>query len=232
VHPNPEDVIEALRPLGSPERAEQEKRYLKSELEFLGVRLPDLRSVVKRQPATDELVDGLWRLPLWEARIAAVELLRLRPDLGASDLPRIEAMIREGAGWALVDPLAGDIAGRIALREPETAWAVIDRWAADEDFWVRRSALLCLLPGIRAGRPDLDRLDRYAEAMIGEKEFFIRKAIGWVLRELSKKDPGYVAAWTERHLAEMSGVTFREAVRRLPEPDAARLTTARPPKRL
>jgi 3-methyladenine DNA glycosylase AlkD len=228
VHADPEDIIEALRPFGSPERAEQEKRYLKSELDFLGVRIPDLRGVVKRyRPASDELVDGLWRLPWWEARIAAVELLGMRPDLGTSDLPRIEAMIRAGAGWALVDPLAGDIAGRIALREPATAWAVIDRWADDQDFWVRRSALLCLLPGIRAGRPDRDRLDRYAGAMIGEKEFFIRKAIGWVLRELSKKDPGYVAAWTERHLGEMSGVTFREAVRRLPGPDAARLITAR-----
>ena len=60
-----------------------------------------------------------------------------------------------------------------------------------------------------------------------KKEFFIRKAIGWVLRELSKKDPGYVIEWTGRHLAEMSGVTFREAVRRLPEPDAARLRASR-----
>jgi 3-methyladenine DNA glycosylase AlkD len=218
------DIIEALRPLGSPERAEQEKRYLKSELDFLGVPLPDLRKVVKQHKNADPA--QLWPLPLWEARMAAVELLRLR-TLTTSDLPRIETMIREAAGWALVDPLAGDIAGRIVLREAQMAWPVIDTWADDEDFWVRRSALLCLLPGIRAGRPDLDRLDRYAATMLGEKEFFIRKAIGWVLRELSKKDPAYVAAWTERHLAEMSGVTFREAVRRLPAPDAARLTALR-----
>jgi 3-methyladenine DNA glycosylase AlkD len=59
-----------------------------------------------------------------------------------------------------------------------------------------------------------------------EREFFIRKAIGWVLREISRQDPAYVAAWTRRHLDRMSGVTFREAVRRLPEADAARLRTA------
>ncbi|HEX6528111.1 MAG TPA: DNA alkylation repair protein, partial [Streptosporangiaceae bacterium] len=58
---------------------------------------------------------------------------------------------------------------------------------------------------------------------LGEREFFIRKAIGWVLREISKKDPGYVIEWTERHIRVMSGVTFREATRRLPEKDAARL---------
>ena len=220
-----QEVIEALRPLGSAERAEQTKRYLKSELDFLGVPLPDIRRVVKQHKDADPEV--LWRQPLWEARMAAVELLKLRVgDLTADDLPLLERLIREGAGWALVDPLSGDIAGRIAL-DHAGAWPVIDTWAVDQDFWVRRSALLCLLPGIRAGRPDLRRLDRYAAAMIGEKEFFIRKAIGWVLRELSKKDPGFVTAWTERHLAEMSGVTLREAVRRLPEPDATRLMTAR-----
>ncbi|HEY1623531.1 MAG TPA: DNA alkylation repair protein [Streptosporangiaceae bacterium] len=217
-------IIEALRPLGSPERAEQEKRYLKSDMDFLGVPLPGIRRVVKQHKDADP--EELWQYPLWEARMAAVELLKLR-DLTAGDLPLIAKLIREGAGWALVDPLSGDIAGRIALEHPRTAWPVIDAWADDEDFWLRRSALLCLLPGIRAGQPDTGRLDRYAEAMLGEKEFFIRKAIGWVLRELSKKDPGYVTAWTERHLAAMSGVTFREAVRRLPAQDAAKLTTAR-----
>jgi 3-methyladenine DNA glycosylase AlkD len=237
VYPDPGELIEALRPLGSPERAAQEKRYLKSELDFLGVPLPAVRRVVTatarqhRDLTHDELVawvTELWRPPLWESRVAAVELLRFRVrDLGTDDLPLLEVLIRAAATWALVDGLSGDIAGRIALRHPGTAWLVIDAWASDRDFWVRRSALLSLLPGIRALRPDLDRLDLYASAMIGEKEFFIRKAIGWILRELSKKEPEYVIAWTERHLSEMSGVTFREAIRRLPEPDAARLAASR-----
>ena len=237
MHPDPEDIIERLRPFGSAERAVQEKRYLKSELDFLGVPLPGIRRVVTaaarehRDLGHDELAgwaEALWREPLWEARMAAVELLRAREgDLTAADLPLVYRLIREAAGWALVDPLAGDIAGRIALRHPRAAWPVIDTWADDADFWVRRSALLSLLPGIRTGQPELDRLDGYATPMLGEKEFFIRKAIGWVLRELSKKDPGYVIEWTGRHLAEMSGVTFREAVRRLPEPDAARLRASR-----
>ena len=112
--------------------------------------------------------------------------------------------------------------GRIVLAHPE-GWPHIDGWARDEDFWIRRAALLTLLCGIGAGTPDLERFDRYASSMLSEKEFFIRKAIGWVLREIAKKDPAYTAAWTGRHLDGMSGVTFREAVRRLPEADAARL---------
>jgi 3-methyladenine DNA glycosylase AlkD len=118
------------------------------------------------------------------------------------------------------------VAGGIALREG-SSWPRIDAWATDEDFWVRRSALLALLPGIRAGQPALDRFERYAALMLAEKEFFIRKAIGWVLREISKRDPGWVADWTARHATAISGVTFREAIRRLPPEEAARLRARR-----
>jgi 3-methyladenine DNA glycosylase AlkD len=228
-------VIAALRPLGRPERAAQEKRYLKSDLDFLGVTLPEVRRVVitasRRHPdlTRDELVAwalALWDDALWERRIAAVEVLSLRVRaLSAADLATVEELIRAGAGWALVDPLAANVAGHIALKHPD-AWQRIDAWSLDEDFWVRRAALLSLLAGIRTGQPDLARFDRYATPMLGEKEFFIRKAIGWVLREISKSDPGYVTAWTERHVREMSGVTFREAIRRLPAGEAARLAAA------
>jgi 3-methyladenine DNA glycosylase AlkD len=107
----------------------------------------------------------------------------------------VEAWVRGAHGWAYVDPLAGDIAGPIALVHPD-AWPLIDAWATDEDFWIRRSALLTLLPGIRRGGLDHERFERYATPMLTEREFFIRKAIGWVLREAAKKDPAYVAAWS------------------------------------
>jgi 3-methyladenine DNA glycosylase AlkD len=225
-----------LRPLGTRERAEQEKRYLKSDLEFFGVTVPDLRRAVKAAvrgyPGLDRQgavawAAALWREPVFERRMAAVEILRIAgKQLRASDLAAIETLIRDARTWALVDSLAGDVAGGIALRDP-SSWPRIDAWAADEDFWVRRSALLALLPGIRAGQPGLDRFERYAASMLAEKEFFIRKAIGWVLREISKRDPRWVAAWTARHATVISGVTFREAVRRLPPDEAARLRALR-----
>jgi 3-methyladenine DNA glycosylase AlkD len=229
-------VVGLLRPLGTRERAEQGKRYLKSDLEFFGVTAPDLRRAVKeavkghpgldRQAAVAWAV-ALWREPVFERRAAAVEILRIASkQLRASDLAVIETLIRDARTWALVDSLAGDVTGGIALRDP-SSWPRIDAWASDEDFWVRRSALLALLPGIRAGRPDLDRFERYAALMLAEKEFFIRKAIGWVLREISKRDPRWVADWTARHATVTSGVTFREAVRRLPADEAARLRALR-----
>ena len=229
-------VADALRAVGTADRAAQEKRYLKSELEFFGVTVPELRRVVKGAvrgyPELDEAgmvawAVALWRAPVHERRMAAVEILTLAaPRLGAGDLATVERLVRQSGTWALVDGLAVNVAGVIALRDPQS-WAVIDGWAADPDFWLRRSALLALLPGVRAGRPDLPRFTRYAEPRLAEREFFIRKAIGWVLREISRRDPDWVAGWTERHLAELSGVTFREAVRRLPALDADRLRNAR-----
>ena len=230
-------LAEDLRAIGSPERAAAEQRYLKSDLEFFGVTVPEMRRVVtaavRRVPGLDREAAlawavALWREPVHERRMAAVEVLRLvRTQLRPDDLATVEELIRDARTWALVDSLAGDIAGVIALRHPAEAWPRVDGWAGDPDFWVRRSALLTLLPGIRADRPDLARLERYALGMLAEKEFFIRKAIGWVLRETSKRDPEWVATWTAAHVLEMSGVTFREATRRLSPATTDRLRTLR-----
>ena len=237
-------LTEALRPLGTAARAAQEKRYLKSDLEFIGVTVPDLRRAVKAAVKDHLAVSGrrgarldretavawalaLWREPVHERRAAAVEILQLAVTaLVASDLATVERLVRASRTWAYVDALAVNVAGAVALRDP-SSWERIDAWATDGDFWVRRSAVLALLPGTRAGQPDLPRFTRYTAPMLAEKEFFIRKAVGWVLREISRGEPHWVATWTEAHLAEVSGVTFREAVRRLPPQDKSRLEQRR-----
>jgi 3-methyladenine DNA glycosylase AlkD len=231
-------VADALRPLGTPERAVQEKRYLKSDLEFFGVTVPDMRRTVRAAARSYPGLDreavlawavALWRQPVHERRMAAVEVLTLAvPHLAAEDLPAVEKLVREAGTWALVDGLACNVAGGIALRDP-SSWPLIDEWASDQEFWVRRSALLALLPGIRSGRPDLPRFTGYAEPMLAEKEFFIRKAIGWVLREVARRNPRWVAEWTEHHISTMSGITFRETVRRLPADETDRLRSLRLP---
>jgi len=89
--------------------------------------------------------------------MAAVEDARIASrQLRAGDLATVEALIRQARTWALMDSLASDVAGAIALRDP-SSWPRIDAWAGDGDFWVCRAALLALLPGIRAGQPDLGR---------------------------------------------------------------------------
>lgn len=155
-------VVEEMRPLASATRAVQEKRYLKSDLDFLGVGVPGIRKVVTEAARSYDGLDrdsaltwarALWREPVHERRMAAIEVLRRYVrTLQPADLPLVEAWVREAHGWAYVDSLAGDVAGTIALAQA-SAWPLIDAWAVDEDFWVRRSALLTLLPGIRQGLP-------------------------------------------------------------------------------
>jgi 3-methyladenine DNA glycosylase AlkD len=144
--------------------------------------------------------------------------------LGAGDLAVVEELIRDSKTWALVDPLAVDVAGPILLSDP-AAGATIERWAHDPDLWVRRSALLAHLKGLRAGG-ELEPFGGYADEMLEEKEFFIRKAIGWVLREAGKRQPQDVAAWLGPRTHRASGVTMREAVKYLSDEDRTRLMAA------
>ncbi len=215
-----------MRAGASPERALKERAYLRSELEHLGAGVPAVRKAVRdAEKAAGRwvraevlaIVKALWASRVHELRLAAVELLGLASDrLEPTDLPLLERLLRDCRTWALVDPLALGAVARLVEREPDLA-SRLDRWAADEDFWVRRSALLALLPPLRRGDGDFGRFARYADAMLDEREFFIRKAIGWVLRDTGKRRPELVADWLTPRAHRLSGVTIREAVKPLPE---------------
>ena len=221
-----------LKKAGTPERAAGEKRYLKSDLTFLGTPLGDMRRLAKsttngERPGREELiylVDELWRKPVFERRMIAVLLLELHARyLSPRDLGLIERLIRESKTWALVDELAKHVVGGIALRH--RIKRELDGWARDDDFWIRRSSLLAELMPLKEGapfRPFAARADR----MLDEVEFFIRKAIGWVLREVGKERPREVYEWLAPRTHRASGVTMREAVKYLDENQAARLMRA------
>ena len=155
-------VVEAMRPLASATRAVQEKRYLKSDLDFLGVGVPGIRKVVTEAARSYDGLDresalawarALWREPVHERRMAAIEVLRRYVRiLQPADLPLVELGAR-GARLGL-RRLAGR--GRRGHDRPHSGGrlAADRRLGLDEDFWFRRSALLTLLPGIRQGLPD------------------------------------------------------------------------------
>ena len=213
-----------LDELGDPERAAGEQAYLKSSLRHVGVRVPDVRREVKAvlrlglsHDELFELADELWSQPVHEHRLAAIELLHGAPSLVvAADLPWIEQHLRECRTWALVDPLAGWVVAGLAVRDPEAVLPVLDRWVADDDFWIRRSAVLSLRALLARGR-EIDRCFAYADRLLPEREFFIRKALGWVLRELAATHPDDVSDWLWEHMDRMNLVTLREPLRRLPD---------------
>lgn len=221
-----------LEASGTQERAAAEKQYLKSDLAFLGSTLADVRGAAKSVAKTASmdhddliaLVRELWRKPVFERRMVGVILLELHAsELGPKDLSLLEELIRGSKTWALVDGLAGDVVSQMALEHDMKRR--LDRWAEDEDFWIRRSSLLAELKPLKRGAA-FEPFAKRADAMLEEPEFFIRKAIGWVLREMSKSRPDEVYAWIAPRTHRASGVTMREVVKYLGAERAERLMRA------
>ena len=190
-----------------------------------------IRALQKQRPALDRaplvrLVESLWRRRVFETRMLAVLLLEaFQARLLPKDIALLERLIRESKTWAFVDELAIVITGPLLQRSPRLV-RTLDRWARDDDFWLRRSAMLALLLPLRRGDGDFRRFARYADAMLAEREFFIRKAIGWVLRETGKRQPDLVYRWLLPRCAVASGITVREAVKYLSPKQRAELMVA------
>ena len=197
---------------------------MKSELRFHGVNAGQLRKTAAAYCKAEELdaaslraaALALFDTEWFDLRSAAIALLeREEKQLTPADLPWLVELARAGACWAHVDYLVTKVIDPLLARHPAQL-AHARRWSTDPDFWVRRVALLAQLKALRTGAGDFALFAEIAEPMLDEKEFFIRKAIGWVLREVSKKRPALVRDFLRAHGARASGVTWREATKYLP----------------
>ena len=137
----------------------------------------------------------------------------------------MEWMLGRAKTWAHVDAIAVHGVGPLVERCPGLS-ADLDRWARDEDFWLLRSALLAHLLALRRGGGEWARFTGYADGMMEEKEFFIRKAIGWVLREAGRATPERVVDYLESRLLQISGLSLREGIKHLGAEDRERLIAA------
>ena len=188
-------------------------------LVFYGVPLPAIRKTVKEYCNVNpdlsrehilELVSGLWKTDHHELRSVGIGILeRRRALLFVKDMDVVEKLVRQSETWAYVDWLAVKVAGGLILDYP-SAKRVLPRWSRDSNMWVRRSSMLALLPSLKRDRTDFSTFSSFASAMIEEKDFFIRKAIGWVLREVSKKRPDETFGFLDQHVDVVSGLTLRE----------------------
>jgi len=226
-----------LAPLGTTRRAAGSKAYLKSDLRFLGNDTASLRQEARAwrtaHPDWDidalcGLSEALWRREVFELRsFALILLVKQLADLEPRHLPFLERLLRDSHTWALVDEIAPRLVGSLLVRHPREVGRVLDRWAKDADFWIRRAAILALLLPMRRGEGDWKRFERYTDPLLADREFFIRKAIGWVLREAVKAEPDRVVAYVAPRAGRLSGVTWREATRKLPAGARRRLEAAR-----
>ena len=213
------------RAAGTPARAAGSKAYLKSDLRFYGTAVPDIRAAANEfarahpdltRAELRRIVDELWSTDVFELRSAGVALLsRYAALLEERDLAWLLGFVRRSKTWAHVDWLAADVIGGV-VGESKTALRRLTVWARDDNFWVRRTALLAQLRQLSREAGDFALFARLASPMLGEKEFFIRKAIGWVLREVGKKRPTLVFEFLREHRDEVSALTLSEGAKYLP----------------
>ena len=225
--------------LGSAARAASAKAYMKSSLRFHGVDAKQLRAECKAycarasldREALVENVDALIATDGFELRSAAIALLEANWKLlDPSDLHWLVEIGRTTACWAHVDFLASAVIENVLERyvDPSDEAELVRTWGSDPDsFWVRRIGLLAQLRRLRHGGGDFALFASIAVPLLAEKEFFIRKAIGWVLREVTKKRPALVEEFCLAHARACSGLTWREATKYLPPAMKKRVDAAR-----
>ena len=225
-------VCGALTKAGDPERAAGQQRYMKSALPFHGLTTPQLRETLR--PILDNPAYRMEDRPQWEAtvralwdgathreqRYAATALAghrHYRPWQDTETLGLYRHLAVTGAWWDHVDDIASHLVGPILRADPDRVAPVLRRWAEADDMWLRRTAILAQL-GSKAGTDSRLLADCLTANLAGSRfgaEFFVRKAIGWALREHAKTDPDWVRAFVSRHAARLSPVSRREATKHL-----------------
>ena len=213
----------SLAELAQPEKAVDMQAYMKTDMPFYGVQTPArvliLRQLVRDFPPThrdgyENLVLGLWSLPHREEKYLALGIAQhFRSFVDTASLPLYRRLIVEGAWWDFVDEVATHLVRQLVLQYPDKVWPEVDTWIDDQDMWLRRSAIICQV-GAKE-KTDAKRLFTFCAARAEEKEFFIRKAIGWSLREYAKTDPEAVAGFVIANRDRLSGLSFREATKHI-----------------
>jgi 3-methyladenine DNA glycosylase AlkD len=221
-------VRDALRQAADPAKAAPMQAYMRSEMPYLGVATPERRAVLRQLFSDLDYPDAatwrravleIWRGARWrEERYAAIALTGVRrferfQDLAA--LPLYEEMIVTGAWWDYVDEIAAHRLGDLLRRLPRGMARRMRAWSRGPDMWKRRSAILCQLTF--RGDTELDLLYDCIEPSLESSEFFLRKAIGWALRQHAWTDPGEVRRYVQEHRERLSPLSTREALKNVGE---------------
>jgi 3-methyladenine DNA glycosylase AlkD len=210
--------------VADPARAPAMQAYMKSAMPYLGVPLPKVRLVCRDVFLAYPFADGeTWRsdvLSLWHAaghreeRYAAIALTghrKAKPFQTMDALPMYEEMIVTGAWWDYVDEVAGHRLGALLEAHPRPMRKAMLAWSRSPDMWKRRSSIICQLSF--GASTDLELLYACIAPSLGSKEFFLRKAIGWALRQLAWHAPREVVRYVKAHEAELSPLSKREALK-------------------
>ncbi len=235
-----------LKKIADPVRAKSAKRYLKSPYKFYGVPTPDRRKIFnsffkenKDKTKADwiKLSKECWQDDYHNLKTLTISILKkINNDLTPKDLPYIEKLLSESINWDHVDEICVHLVGPVLLNYPETK-KILKKWNTHSLFWLRRASLLPQLYLMRKGKEDISLLVQNIKPLLNEdkwfnskedkarlihtslpmQKFFIRKAIGWVLRELSRFKPQETVKIANQFKPKLSGLSYREATRNLPD---------------
>ncbi|GGX25848.1 DNA alkylation repair protein [Streptomyces lomondensis] len=231
--PSLEALRTELRDRAQPDIRVQQARVLRppEDDELLGVRVPVVRLLAReyRDLALAD-VEVLLRSRVHEERLAGLLVLaeRMRTARGAERADLVGFYLeRTGCvdNWDLVDGSAHVVLGPWLVDGPEDALDILDELAASPSLWDRRIAVVATLALIREGR--FEPTFRLARGLCRDPEPLIHKALGWMLREIGRRDGPLLVAFLERHLAELPRITVRYATERLPPGERARFVRAR-----
>lgn len=218
------EVLSGLIELADAERAVGQQAYMKSAMPYHGVVTADVRRVVRdvlrKRPLPSartwqKVVLRLWRdASHREQRHAAIEVLVAKPHalwLRPERLPMVEEMVVTGAWWDYVDALAINAVGPILRAAHAEMKPVLLGWAKGGDVWKRRSAILAQLKFKAA--TDEAFLAAVIGPSLGNREFFLAKAIGWALRQHSRTNPAFVVDYVEMHKDQLVPLSKREGLK-------------------
>lgn len=214
-----------LKNNADPERAVQEKRYLKSPFKFFGTSLPFADRTAKkfRKANSDagrdyilELAQKLWDSEYHDEKRLGLRILQFHPEyLDFSVMPVLENMLATSTGWDFVDDISIHLVGAV-LEKDKKVYGYLKKWSASDNFWMRRASMISQVLLFRQNKGDKKLFFGFAGKMLHEKEFFIRKAIGWCVREISKASPDEAFDFLMKIKDRASGLTLREGAKRLP----------------
>ncbi len=234
------EYLSYLKQHKDPVRAIKDKAYLYSDLKHYGLpsaiigaffKVQDKQLAQLKKPEVVKFIKYFWGLPSFEERCLAVHILNLHAEkLNKTDMPLIEKLMRESKGWSFLDSLIIPLMPKLLVKD-RSIYKYLTKWIVDKDFWVRRSALLAQNLFFRKGiGGDAELFFDLARSQFDEKwidanytgslskkraRFFIRKAIGWALREMSGKNPNVVQKFLRENKGMMSGLSYKEGSAKL-----------------
>ncbi len=217
-----ERAAPAFDAAADPGRAAEMRRYMRDRFPFYGVPTPARRAITRAAVAglpapteadLSELADACWARDEREWQYLGCDQLRRHVRAcSARFLPVAQRLITTRSWWDTVDVLAARVVGPLVAATPSLR-EELEGWVAGDDLWLTRAAILHQL-GAKE-RTDDELLFRWCAARAGDTDFFVRKAIGWALRDYARTDPDAVRRFVAEHDAELSGLSKREALKHL-----------------